>query len=86
MGLNNSKTNASDSNTDSKSDEPGVDDESENSDSWPSTSDPGKEDLADPTTCLPSYVGGAADRLATQPDATTKTDAPRCADTQNDLP
>ena len=76
MGLNNSKTDASDSDTDSTSDEHEANDESENSDSWPGTNDPGKEDLAGPTTCLPGYVGDAANNLATQPGATTNTDAP----------
>ena len=71
VGLVNSK----DSNTDSRSDEPPFNMASENSDSWPSTSDPGEQDLAGPATSLPGFVGGAADGLATQPDATTKTGA-----------
>merc|ERR1712086_262594 len=69
MGIKNSK----DSDTDSRSGEPPLDDASESKDSWPSTSEPGEEELEGPTASLPGFVGGTADGLATQPDATTKT-------------
>ena len=83
------------SDTDSRSDsEPGDDDELDirARDTWPSTSDPGDKGLAGPTSRLPGYVGGAANDLGTQPDATTKNDetetpsptpVPQCNVTQN---
>ena len=76
VGIIDSKMNDPGSNTDSKSDEPVADDQPYISEHelWPTTSDPGNKGLTGPTSCLPGYVGGAANGLVTQPDATTTND------------
>ena len=100
MAITNSKRDAYgvfvDSDTDSTSDSDPGDDEDLGlcaPDTWPSTSDLCDEGLSGSTARLPGFIGGAANGLVTQPNATTKNDetetlppapAPLCGEASKD--